>query len=97
MDLTLSASDTAERLRSKHVRTLEMLQKIMDENLRLKAGQSAPVAASTDDAAWGSRLAAQRDAGERAVSAFFAPFVIFCMLLILFVHAARGCECKMEH
>ncbi len=68
MDFTLSASDTAERLRSKHVRTLEMLQKIMDENLRLKSGQAAPSPpAAADDGVWETRLAAQREASERAV------------------------------
>lgn len=62
----VAASDTAERLRNKHVRTLEVLQRVVNENERLKA-EAAGGGRAAHPAVDPSLLLAQRDAFDAEV------------------------------
>lgn len=76
-----TAADTAERLRSKHVRTLEAMQKLINENNELKAAAvGGPSRAVVDDvgiASLRADLEVQRASSERAVSKYTMPHLFY--------------------
>jgi hypothetical protein len=80
---TLTAADTGERLRTKHIRTLEAMQKLVSDNYALREQLDGMVRPKIGDDSEAQRLRVEIDTQrlqfEREVTLFHAYALLDCV------------------